>query len=472
MLYKRNSILLVLYELGILIRQYLLLYIFIITINSIWGNKTFFRITLWYIVITFLLNIIKKLYDWFAFKYLIQEDNIQIITGFFLHNYKTIHLAKVQQVNVKQNIIYRALKKEFVEIDMGADSDEGKVILKMIEQNEGKVIKDIVKNVRVKKYIKRTINTSFEKTIYESNVKEVFLMSIITAQMLFILPLAYTLYNKYGENYFLKRFINEISLFLSKSFFNQAIIGIIIMLLAITYGFIISYIKYGKYKVIVDKKDLIIQSGFIHIKNKIIAKENIKALLYSRPFIFKFFGLVRVKVFLSSGKFKNEKDSDIIIPIIGIQKINRIINRIDQRYEHTKEFEKTNLKLLVFYSFFLSFLLLLVPILNIKYIILLCLILFSFILRIINNRIEIDSKKENIYLKTGVFKENIYVVKKENIEIIEERENPIKKIAGLTTLHIFIRKSPVKCIKIININKNKSDELMNMYNNVSLIQKK
>lgn len=446
-MYLRNSPLLIPYSIAVLVRQYVLVILFAFTIFKLWDNHTVHIILSVYIITAFSLNFTKIFFDWLFFKYQITEKNILLAKGSLFKSSGSIPLYKIQAFNEKQPFIYRLFRQVNLELDLGADSDEGKIAFKMISLKESRRIQQVLEKENPLK--KETATPQESKALYSTSLKDIWIMSLISLQMLLIVPFLFFLYNK-STNF---EWTMQISNFFIEQFQASAASKLLILLVllpvSLLYGFLIFYIKYGKFRLHTDGHHLHMSNGLLNKKSTKLDKRKIKVIIYSSNFILAFFNTLKVQAITANSAMDFEKNKNMVLPLIKKTHATYYMNEIipDFKLQHRLSGTDKRALIISFAKWCPLLVLLFYPgLLSLK---IAALGVFLYALLLSNStKYNINFKTDALFLKTGILKTTVYATYKRDIERIAVKQGFLQRAFKVKTVYFYIRGNPAKRITL------------------------
>ena len=291
-----------------------------------------------------------------------QKNEFVIQEGIFNKTKTTVQLYKIQQVNITQNLLQRAINVYSIEVDTAGSSDkEGKIkaishdlaleLKAALLQNESKVLStDATTNeaeldgAKTQPFLKISLLSLVKMGITSNYVKSLSLMLIFIFTILDYVEkvVGQGMYKEHAiENYFNLELIVQ-SLFIFIFIF-------VILIVLINLGRIL--IKYNDYTINKQQGSLLISYGLINTHSTIVKPEKVQITSVSRNFFQKKLNVLELKIKQATQGEKEERGSAIDIPGCNEVEKDAILQLIFQRIPKKGVMLKPNFRKLGFAVF-------------------------------------------------------------------------------------------------------------------------
>ncbi len=291
-----------------------------------------------------------------------QKNEFVIQEGIFNKTKTTVQFYKIQQVNITQNLLQRAINVYSIEVDTAGSNDkEGKIkaishdlaleLKAALLQNESKVLStDATANeveiteAKAQPFLKISLLSLVKMGITSNYVKSLSLM------LIFIFTILDYVEKVVGQGIYEK---NAIEGYINLEVIVQSIFVfifiLIIVIVVINLGRIL--IKYYDYNVNKQQGSLLISYGLINTHSTIVKPEKVQITSVSRNFFQKKLNVLELKIKQAMQGDKEEKGSAIDIPGCNEVEKDAILQLIFQRIPQKGVMLKPNFRKLGFAVF-------------------------------------------------------------------------------------------------------------------------
>ncbi|MFE4047423.1 PH domain-containing protein [Priestia sp. YIM B13490] len=471
--FRRNSIFLLPYSLFVLTRQYIIFFAMLFSIGSQYRENIIFKIIFIFSICMIIVNIFRIFIDWITFKYLVDGKAIYIESGLFFKKKIKLSFDKIQNVMEKTPFTFKVLKMTSLKIDSGVDTDDGKIELKMIKKSE---CNDILEKVTLlSKKEEYNIHDKCEENdmIYQINNKEIFIMSITSLKLILFIPFLMSIYHQISEYFtttLIDKYIDSLK-DLANLTTLSIILLILIFLLSLIYGYVVTYIKFGKFSVSRGYDSLYIKSGFINLKFNSIPIDKIISLNFTTNIFFNWLKYHKVKAITLGETFNTEANNALLFPFIKKEKTKSLLENITPDLLDTILLKKLSwksgfLNLISYCPFIiiLTALLILQNSLSLLFISIIIILLYQYFKQT-KKKYGFNYNKKIIKLQFGFFVKKTYITSFDNIEQIVIKQGILQKCFGTCSLIIFIKTNQTKCFRIQNILYSDCEKIYNLFTN-------
>ncbi|MDM5296474.1 PH domain-containing protein [Peribacillus simplex] len=308
-----------------------------------------------------------------------------------------------------------------------------------------------------------------EKTIHFTPTKQDVLKASFTSlSFLALIPIVATLYNTLDD------FINleNAEGFFAKLLDTWWIITIVLVgliCIAVAFGIISTFVKYGKYEISSDHDRIYIKKGLLDESAFSIQKEKVQAVEISQSIIKRVLGLAEVKLISAGSTGDEELETNTLYPFLSIEMAYGMVEEILPAYKVERSMESLSKQAFKIRMLRPSFFWILttVAIYYFKpslWYISLILLAIIYTLRILdykNSRYLLND--EFIQFKSGSLETSLFITKRSKVIQIEVERTKLQKLFGLASIETINRSKPVHHTKLQDVSVEYADEFYTWY---------
>ncbi|RZK82240.1 MAG: hypothetical protein EOO92_02480 [Pedobacter sp.] len=296
------------------------------------------------VVLTILIGVFAY-FQYKAFTYYLDEEQEKFVIneGVFVKTNLTIHLDKIQQVNINQSLLQRIIGIYTLQIDTaGSDKKEGSI--KAIDKQSAEELK--------RRLLDGSADASFEKNSSAELVENVSERSIpfLKLSPLTLLKIGAT--SNYGQTIALVvaflaagiqslKDINEIfdvdreqvgaAIQQGATFVSICILIVMVLIFLLIINIIRTFIKYFDFEVLKQKDSLVVNSGLFAKKNTFLNAHRVQISIYTQNFFQRKMNMLDMRMTQNAAVAepnKQNKSSDIEIPGCDSSERDKILRMI------------------------------------------------------------------------------------------------------------------------------------------------
>lgn len=446
-------------------------FIFIINFSSL---KSFIIYGGSLVILFILYNTTVSIFEWRNFSYLVANNNIEISDGKFIAKKRYITLNKIQSIQEDKSLLHRMFGLTSFTIVTGSIGDNASVKLDALTPEDAYELKVLLEEAKNNNEVgssdESTISRQQAKHHYSMSFKEILLISITSLYFLAFIPLAISGYFRLDDLFEIEAYTDTVVNLIRASYLLIAFIILGAFFISFFAGLVITYFKYGKYKVTSNEERIFIEKGILSTSNFSIQKNRINGITIKKPFFRRLFGIVEVQIITLGDLFDNEESqTDVLFPFININLATRLVEEILPDYEIEKEMHQLPAKSMFLTLIKPSYLLVIITALTFYFtpeywFIPLIYLLFIIIKRVIehfNSKFLVTD--EFIQMQTGSFSSYLSILKKNNIDALSLNESWLQRRFSLVTLSVMTRAKPIHKSSIIHIPKDIAKDTYEWY---------
>ncbi|MES9738290.1 PH domain-containing protein [Peribacillus frigoritolerans] len=421
-------------------------------------------------------KVISVILKWYTYKYQIKEGTLYITSGLVSKSYRTVPLHKVQNVQQRTTLFHKIFRLTSLTFETGMTGDQGSVPFEMISRKEAERLegeyasKQEIPVIDIpEERIAEDMEPTIEKTIHFTPSKhDVLKASFTSLSFLALIPILATLYNTLDDFFDLENAEG----FLAKLLDTWWIITIVIaglICIAVVFGIVSTFVKYGKYEISSDHEHIYIKKGVLDESAFSIRKEKVQAVEITQSIIKRVLGLAEVKLISAGSTGDEELETNTLYPFLSIERAYGMVEEILPAYNverSMRSLSKQAFKIRMLRpSFFWIFTTLAIFYFksSLWYISLILLVLI-YTLRIMdykNSRYLLND--EFIQFKSGSLETSLFITKRSKVIQIEVERSKLQKLFGLATIETINRSKPVHHTKLQDVSVEYADEFYTWY---------
>lgn len=421
-------------------------------------------------------KVISVILKWYTYKYQIKDGTLYITSGLVSKSYRTVPLHKVQNVQQRTTLFHKIFRLTSLTFETGMTGDQGSVPFEMISRKEAERLEGEYASKQElpvidisEERIAEDMEPAIEKTIHFTPSKhDVLKASFTSLSFLTLIPILATLYNTLDD--FID--LENTEGFLAKLLDTWWIITIVIaglICVAVAFGIVSTFVKYGKYEISSDHERIYIKKGVLDESAFSIRKEKVQAVEITQSIIKRVLGLAEVKLISAGSTGDEELETNTLYPFLSIERAYGMVEEIlpDYKVERSmRSLSKQAFKIRMLRPSFFWILTTLAiyyfkP--SLWYISLILLVLI-YTLRIMdykNSRYLLND--EFIQFKSGSLETSLFITKRSKVIQIEVERSKLQKFFGLATIETINRSKPVHLTKLQDVSVEYADEFYTWY---------
>lgn len=305
----------------------------------------------WAFIVLLIGNFIYIIISWFATKYEFKDQTIHMYQGVFKKKHSSVPLHRIQNVQRKTPFYYKIFGVTSLSLETGIQNEGASVTFDAVTNAEAQKIEQLLDDYRKgKKEEKHEETTAFEEFDTEIPIertvhfnptrKEVLKASFLSFSFLAIIPLTITGYLKLEDIIDIEDQMRGIFGLITRSWMSIVITMLVILIIAIIFGIVYAYIRYGKYEIASDEHRIYIRSGVLNEKSFSIRKERVQAIKINQPFLKKLLGLAEVNLISASSGPEEEAEISSLYPFLPKDRAYSILKEILPEFHIIEDMNK------------------------------------------------------------------------------------------------------------------------------------
>ncbi|WP_141992685.1 PH domain-containing protein [Bacillus sp. B4EP4a] len=450
-------------------------FIIMLYVLNFGSEKTYMKVLQIGFLVYLIWKVISIILKWYTYKYQIKEGTIYITSGLISKSYRTVPLHKVQNVQQRTTFFHKIFSLTSLTFETGMTGDQGTVPFEVISRREAERLegeyasKQEIPVIEVDIPEERIAEPTHGKTIHFTPTKQDVLKASFTSlSFLALIPILATLYNTLDD------FINleNAEGFLAKLLDTWWIITIVLaglICVAVAFGIVSTFVKYGKYEISSDHERIYIKKGVLDESAFSIQKEKVQALEITQSIIKRLLGLAEVKLVSAGNTGDEELETNTLYPFLSIERAYGMVEEILPAYKMERSMKPLSKQAFKIRMLRPSFFWILTTLAiyyfkpSLWYISLILLVLI-YSLRIMdykNSRYLLND--EFIQFKSGSLETSLFITKRSKVIQIEVERSKLQKLFGLATIETINRSKPVHHTKLQDVTVEYADEFYTWY---------
>ncbi|MGG0286219.1 PH domain-containing protein [Peribacillus butanolivorans] len=465
------------FELGKVMKGNLFFIIMLYVLNF-GTEKTYMKVLQIGFLVYLVWRFISVILQWYTYKYQIKEGTVQITSGLISKSFRTVPFLKVQNVQRRTTLFHKLFNLTSLTFETGMTDDQGSVPFEVISQKEAKRLEQELSLIQELSVIEvdsteedtlEIVESISEKTIHFTPTKQDVLKASFTSlSFLALIPIVATIYNTLDDFFNMENAEGLLATLLDTWWIvTIALIGIICI--AVAFGIISTFVKYGKYEISSDHERVYIKKGVLDESAFSIQKEKVQAVEITQSLIKRILGLAEVKLISAGSTGDKELETNTLYPFLSVDRAYAMIEEILPTYKVERSMERLSKQAFKVRMLRPSFFWILTtvaiyyfkPAIWYVSVILLVLIYTLRILDYKNSRYLLNN--EIIQFKSGSLETSLFITKRSKVIQIEVERSKLQKLFGLASIETVNRSKPVHHTKLQDVSVEYADEFYTWY---------
>ncbi|KON67516.1 hypothetical protein AKG34_00715 [Peribacillus butanolivorans] len=465
------------FELGKVMKGNLFFIIMLYVLNF-GTEKTYMKVLQIGFLVYLVWRVISVILQWYTYKYQIKEGTVHITSGLISKSFRTVPFLKVQNVQRRTTLFHKLFNLTSLTFETGMTDDQGSVPFEVISQKEAKRLEQELSLIQELSVIEvdgteedtlEIFESVSEKTIHFTPTKQDVLKASFTSlSFLALIPIVATIYNTLDDFFNMENAEGLLATLLDTWWIvTIALIGIICI--AVAFGIISTFVKFGKYEISSDHERVYIKKGVLDESAFSIQKEKVQAVEITQSLIKRMLGLAEVKLISAGSTGDKELETNTLYPFLSVDRAYAMIEEILPTYKVERSMERLSkqafkvrmLRPSLFWILTTVAIYYFKPAIWYVSVILLALIYTLRILDYKNSRYLLNN--EIIQFKSGSLETSLFITKRSKVIQIEVERSKLQKLFGLASIETVNRSKPVHHTKLQDVSVEYADEFYTWY---------
>ncbi|NWO13701.1 PH domain-containing protein [Virgibacillus sp.] len=279
---------------------------------------------------------------WWRTTYSINESFIEIEQGLFTRKHHQIPYDRIQNVQTNTPFYLRPFHLTTLTLETGAEDEDSSFTFTAITKDEAQQIEYVLDHY-TKQKTSDAIDTNIietetdeaqamtkeEKNVHFNPTKKVILKaSVLSFSYLLLIPVLASMFSNIDEVYDLSATGNKIIQFVKDSWFWIGALIILFIIVAICFGIMRTYLKYGRYEISSDHERIYIRKGVLNEQHFSIRKQNVQAVHIKQSLLKRMLKIAEVKLISAGGVDLSGEEVNSLYPFLPIHRAYTIIEEI------------------------------------------------------------------------------------------------------------------------------------------------
>jgi putative membrane protein len=318
--------------------------ILFITVFGSRGNESFFYVIA--VGAALVLVLLTGVLSWYRFTYRVEEGELRIEHGLFVHKKRYIPFERIQSLDVTEGILQRpfGLVKVKVETAGGSKTENAEAVLTAIRKEEASQIHDYlvsVKNSKRRDQLEEEEVPIRESIIYRLSLGDLLLLASTSGGVGVVISAFVAFFFQFEEIIPYEMVYKEVEQFISNGVIFVSIVVFLGFLVAWVISVIGTMVKYANFTLKKVDQDLIITRGLLEKRQITIPLKRIQSIRISENVLRQPLGRGAVYVESAGGSALNEEGSKVLVlPLIKKTKIVKTLGPFLEDYPFRPRFNK------------------------------------------------------------------------------------------------------------------------------------
>lgn len=495
---KRYSPRTIIYDFGSFIKAMFIPYLLVYVFN---GDSTS-----WFMVIARYAGVVLPVFTilfsvavWFTYKYRIDATTCYVYSGIFNKKTQSIPIQKIQNVNEERNFLHKLLGVTTLNFETAASGDDATISFSVISKEEAEQLKQHVLSRKAEQRLDEELeimddevsehdsshiieaHSSYapERSIhFQPTMKDTIKASFTSFSFFLIIPIIFTIYNRISDLYDFDGVISRTSEKVLASPLLIIALVVILIIIAVGFGVIKTYLQYGKYEISSDEETIYIRKGVLNETSFSVAKKRVQAVNIEQPFMKRILGLSEVQLVTAGGDLLDGDRAALnkLYPFLPKKAANALVHTLLPSYEVQDEMvalPKNALRLKLLRPSWLwvaltAYLVYARPnVFSIPYS-WLAIILLSLAIIISSRILQFKQAKyrfedQFIQVQTGGFSRSLYISKRHQIIEVSKKQSWLQRKFNVATISLTNRAQPIRVETIEDIATEDANDFLQWY---------
>ncbi|MGY0692483.1 PH domain-containing protein [Virgibacillus sp. FSP13] len=422
--------------------------------------------------------------EWMRTRYVLGEEAVELDQGVFTRKHRSIPYQRVQNVQSKTPFYLQPFGLTSLTLETGAEGDESSLTFAALKVEEAKRIEETLDAYRNRTTQMETVEYEVdeqaevsqdvpihhEKTIhFKPTRKDILKASVLSFSYVLLIPVLLSIFQNIDEVYDVSTMAEDAYDFLVSSWYLILGVVVVFILIAVSFGLIRTYLKYGKYEISSDDERIYIRSGVLNEQYFSIRKQNVQAVKIEQSLLKRMLKLAEVKLVSAGSLDFSGEEINSLYPFLPADRAYTLIEELLPGFEVKTDMERLPRKSLVarfiripwVWLIGTGLLIFFKPELWFLSLVLLALTIFYRIMDYNVTRFLTHGKF--IQFRSGGFSATTFITTRNKVIEFELKQSRLKKRFGLATIETTNRAKPVHVQTLADITSDMAEEAFVWY---------
>lgn len=293
---------------------------------------------------------------WWKTTYTLKKDAVEIEEGVFTKKHHTIPYQRVQNVQSHTPFYLRMFQLTSITLETGAESNDASFTFTALAIKEAQRMEDTLDQFKQQDAEKDCVRIESSEDLvnhekrtihFNPSKNDILKASVLSFSYLLLIPLLISVFQNINEVYDLTDFAEGTFDFLIHSWLLLTIVIMLVILVAVVFGLVRTYLQYGKYEIASDENRIYIRKGILNEQHFSIRKQNVQAVHIEQSLFKRILHLAEVKLISAGGVDFSGDEVNSLYPFLPTKRAITLIEELLPDFEMKTEMERLPKKSLI-----------------------------------------------------------------------------------------------------------------------------
>lgn len=290
--------------------------------------------------------------DWWKTTYTFQQGSIYMYSGILKRNESRVPIDQVQNVQWNTPFYYRIFGLTALSLQTSAADEEASFLFEAVKQSEARRIEQLVLDRRNTEEVpehkqegKDPEWTEMEWSTEEKNQEDaekihfrptrsdLWKASFLSFSFFGFIPIMAAVYAKLDDIINLDEQTKSAISFLTNSWLVMGFVVLLFVILAVTFGVVRTFLKYGRHEIASDKERIYIRTGTLNRRAFAVRRSNVQAVQIQQGPLKKLLGLLEVNLLSAGSGEEEEEEVHSLYPFLPKNQASNLLNELLPDFE-------------------------------------------------------------------------------------------------------------------------------------------
>lgn len=302
-------------------------------------------------IVYVVIRLIGVVISWLKTTYEIKEDAIHLSRGLFKRKNHTVPIKQVQNIQTKTPVYFKPFHVTSLTLVTSVSGDEAALKIEAVKWEEKEHIEGCILAFRQRGRDEQVVQVE-ESEMLETSVpkrtihfrptrKDLIKASFLSLSFLAIIPILVAAFEKIEDIFDLEGTLNHIYQVIMSSWYTIALTIIIFIVIAIGFGLVRTFLKYGKFEIASDDERIYIKRGTLNERTLSIRKDHVQAIEFVQNPIKKWLRLTEVKlVSATSGEGDEAAEINSLYPFLPTERAYSLLEELLPAFKLSNQMQR------------------------------------------------------------------------------------------------------------------------------------
>ena len=321
---------------------FVIIYLFVLKADS---DSTFFTVIKLIYIALMVILLVNIFFKWYYTRYELSNYTVTIHHGVFVKKQRNIGIKRIQNIHQTTNFLHRFLKLTSLTLETGTSGEEASIEFPVLSHEKADRIKGLVEESKpagpalqddfsedASAIEEAESNEAAKRVYFTATRKDLIKASFTSLSILAVFPILFSVYFQVDEFFSLDRTAETALSYFQSHLWLLVPIFLAALFISIVIGFIITYLKYGKFEISADDDRIFIRKGIFTETVFSIQKNKVQAIKIEQSFLKRLLGMAEVKL-LSAGNVGDAKaETNSLFPFLPVHEAHSLIEQLLPSY--------------------------------------------------------------------------------------------------------------------------------------------